>query len=507
MKFLFILLGILQLVFSLNNIRDLEPKYFWNQFYDLSQYPRCPTKEKNIREEYIQKFALKYGFNYKVDDYGNCLIEVPPTRGYENKPKIVIQSHLDMVCEKNRNSNHNFDKDPLKLIYSPDHQDWIKANETTLGADAGFGVAASLGVSIDPSIVHGPLELLFTVEEEIGLVGALKLKPGFVTGTILLNLDVGLEGTLIVGCAGGIRFESRFKEEIIPRKEGTITFELQIKGLSGGHSGLDINKGKGNAIKLTSRLLKKVLNNVEVDISSFNSGTATNAIPRESHIILQMNPSKVEDVKKIIQEFIQEIKLEFGSREPGFFITLERFNQQIHYIYHPKFMIKMIDFIQASPSGVLEMSQEIPNLVQTSLNLAMIEVKNREVFVTWSIRSSVDSSKYNVVETLKSLTNLANGSFNLLQDYNGWRPNLQSPIIELCKKVYRETFGVEVKIDAMHAGLEPGVLGNIYPRLAQNMISLGPNYENPHSPIERMQISSVSKFYVYLNRILLEYTK
>lgn len=443
----FLILFLVAFTFS-NEIRNLEPKAFWNQFYDLSQFPRCPTKEKQIREEYIQKFAQKHNFTYKVDDYGNCLIEVPATRGYESKPKIVLQSHLDMVCEKNRNSNHNFDKDPLRLIYAQD-KDWVKANETTLGADAGFGVAASLGVAIDPSVVHGPLELLFTVEEEIGLVGALKLKPNFVKGAILLNLDVGLEGTLIVGCAGGVRFESRFNEEIIARRSNTLTYDLHIKGLSGGHSGLDINKGKGNAIKLTSRLLKKILKELPIDVTSFSSGTATNAIPRESITIIQIEPSQENSIRKIIEDFTKEIKSEFGDREPGFLVTLERSPQQLNYIYNTKFMLKMVDFIQTSPHGVQEMSQEIPGLVQTSLNFAMISVSNRVITTTWSIRSSVDSSKYNLVETLKSMTNLAGGSFTQLQDYNGWRPNLNSPIIGLCKKLYREAFGNEAKVDAM----------------------------------------------------------
>lgn len=501
-----LLLALVLIVLS-NEIRDLEPKVFWKEFFDLSQIPRCSYKEKRIREEYIQKFADTNGFKMKTDKYGNCLVEVPATPGKEGKPKLVLQSHLDMVCEKNRESNHNFDKDPLNLIFSRESKDWIVANGTTLGADDGMGIASSIGLVLDKTVVHGPLELLFTVEEEIGLVGAQKLEPGFVSGTVLVNIDSGTEGQITVGCAGGQRFETKIPKAMVSRTGNFNTYEIQIKGLVGGHSGKDINSGRANSLKILGRLLKRLQEHIRFEVNSLSAGSSANAIPRESSTMISFDPALESRVRTILKEFTDEVKSEFKVTEPNMFTTFDKQSNPIPTIIRPDVISKVINLIQIAPHGVVEMSREIPGLVETSLNFASVNSQSDNILFVWSIRSSIDSAKENVATTLKSITELTGGTYQVLSNYAGWRPNFSSELIAVSKRCYQRLFGNEPTIKAVHAGLEPGIIGKIYPQLAANMIAIGPNIIDNHSPAEKVQVSSVQKLYPFVKAIVMEYAK
>lgn len=505
MKIFFFLSLVLLFVFG-NEIRNLEPKIFWNQFFEISQIPRCSYKEKRVREEFVQKFADTNGFKMKTDKYGNCLIEVSATPGKEGKPKIVLQSHLDMVCEKNRDSNHNFDKDPLNLIFSRESKDWVIANGTTLGADDGMGMSVSLAIASDKSIAHGPLELLFTVEEETGLVGAQKLEPGFVTGTILINIDTGSEGQITVGCAGGLRFETIISKPLIPRTGNYDSYEIQIKGLVGGHSGKDINSGRANSLKLLGRLLKRLQENFRFEMNSLSAGSSANAIPRESSVVVSFDPNLESRVRNILKEFTDEVKSEYKLTEPNMFTTMDKLTNPVPNIIRPDIVSKVINLIQVAPHGVVEMSREIPELVETSVNFASVSSQSENILFVWSIRSSVDSAKENFATTLKAITELTGGNFKVLSNYAGWRPNFNSELLSVSKKIYQKLFGKEPVVKAIHAGLEPGIIGKIYPQLAANMIAIGPNIVDNHSPQERVQVSSVQKLYPFVKSLITEYS-
>jgi dipeptidase D len=369
----FLLLSLVLFVNS-NDIRDLEPKAFWRPFYDISQIPHCSKKEGRLREDYVKKFAQHFNYKYRQDSYGNAVVEVPARPGKEGKPKLVLQSHLDMVCEKNRGSTHDFDKDPLQLLFSPQDRDWIIANETTLGADDAAGMALSIGLTTDPLAIHGPLELLFTVEEEIGLVGATNLQPGdFVTGTILINIDSGTQGQLTIGCAGGMRVEMDYQEKTTAIRPGQVIYEIYVKGLVGGHSGKDIDAGKGNSIKILGRILNAIVDsNIDFNIVNLSAGTSSNAIPRDSSAQIAIVEGDAQRVASIVAKLTDVIKSELVATEPTLFSTFGKINTTPSTVYDAELTRRIIYVIQIGPHGVVEMSRQIPGLVETSLNFAVL---------------------------------------------------------------------------------------------------------------------------------------
>ncbi|MBN1301428.1 MAG: aminoacyl-histidine dipeptidase [Melioribacteraceae bacterium] len=482
-------------------IEGLKPELLWNYFYDISQVPRPSKKEKKIRA-FVKEFAKKNIFDFKEDKTGNIVIKVPATPGYENKPTVVLQGHLDMVCEKNKGTEHDFDKDPIKLVRD---NGWIAAIGTTLGADNGIGVAAAMSAATDSSVVHGPLELLMTVDEETGMTGVMGLKSNFITGNILLNMDSEEDGAFYVGCCGGLDTVGVFKVDWSRPKKDMVPFELLVTGLKGGHSGLDIQAGRANAIKLLGILLNRITG-IKYRISSISGGSKRNAIPREAETILMINPSDEVKVQKIINQFVNDTLLEFFKNDGGLNVTLARKDVSVKSVFSKKFTKKIIDTILAMPHGIMAMSPDIPDLVESSTNLATITLEDDTLKIGTSQRSSIESAKYNIASSVAAVFKLADADEVITGDgYPGWQPNMNSELLAVSKKVYEEMYSKEPAVKAIHAGLECGLLGSKYPGL--DMISFGPTIQGAHSPDERVNIADVEKFYELLKGILKKLTE
>lgn len=478
-------------------IDGLNPRILWQKFYEISQISRPSKKEERILE-YLKRFADDLGLKTKDDSAGNIVVFVPATPGHENARTVILQSHVDMVCEKNKRTEHDFDRDPIKLVRDGE---WMKAEGTTLGSDNGIGVAASLAVVLDKDVVHGPLELLFTVDEETGLTGANNLQPGFISGTTLLNLDCEEHGTFYVGCSGGRDTVGTFKIEKVNAPKGWVAHELLVSGLKGGHSGLDIHAGRANAIKLLGRLLKK-LELMNYRVAEITGGSKRNAIPREAEATILLKPSDSEAAKNIVDGFIEEALMEYKRSDGGLKIEFKRGEKGFDRVYAKDFVAKLVCVILALPHGIVAMSPDIPNLVETSANLATIVMEDDEIKVETSQRSSIESAKGYIVSSVESIFKLAGAEVSFSGDYPGWKPNLNLEILCISKEVYRRLFEKEPEIKAVHAGLECGILGDKYPGL--DMVSLGPTIQGAHSPEERVCIDDVEKFYDLLRGILRE---
>ncbi len=482
-------------------ISGLQPELLWGAFYDLSQVPRPSKKEEKVIK-FVEEFSLKHGFNYRKDEVGNIVIEVPATAGKENAPIVVLQGHVDMVCEKNKGTEHDFENDPLTLIKEGE---WIRANGTTLGADNGIGVAAGMAIALDKNSVHGPLELLLTIDEETGMTGVNHLKSDFVKGKILLNLDSEEDGTFYIGCSGGqdstgtfeIEYSKKVDEELKP-------YELIITGLKGGHSGLDIHLGRANAIKLLARLLDR-LKATKFKLASISGGSKRNAIAREAEAIILIEKEKEKEVKEIIKTFYTEIVREFNSSESGIVINFERKKEKIEKVFKKKFTNIIINTLLAIPHGIINMSNDIKGLVETSTNLATIEIFENELKIGTSQRSSIESAKQYVAASVRSVFTLAGANVAGSDGYPGWTPNINSPLLKTAKNVYYEIFKSEPEIKAIHAGLECGLLSAKYPKM--DLISFGPTIQGAHSPDEKVNIPAVVKFYSLLKGILEDLTK
>lgn len=486
---------------SKDTISGLNPEILWGYFYEISQVPRSSKKEEKIRE-YMRSFAKKNNFKFKEDEAGNIVIKVPATKGLEDKPVVVLQGHLDMVCELNKGTNHDFDKDPIKLV---NEGEWIAADGTTLGADNGIGVAAGMAAATDDSVIHGPLELLCTIDEETGMTGVNALKPGFIKGKIMLNMDSEEDGTFYVGCSGGVDTAGIFNVSSRKAKKGLVPYELQIGGLKGGHSGLDIQNGRANAIRLLGQLLNR-LNDVGYRLVSISGGSKRNAIPREAEVTILIKPSDEDTVKSIIDNFIYDTSLEFNKNDGGLEITLEESSNKVKTVFSKKFTNSLISVLLAVPHGIIAMSPDIEGLVETSTNLATIVTEDDQVIIGTSQRSSVESAKVNVSNMVQSVFKIA-GAYEVVQGdgYPGWQPNMESELLKTSSNVYKELFGNEAHVKAIHAGLECGILGNKYDNL--DMISFGPTITGAHSPDEKVNIKAVEKFYVLLKGILKEAAK
>lgn len=478
-------------------IKDLQPSAIWGFFYDITQIPRPSKKEEKILA-YLLDFAKKHNLKHKQDNAGNILITKEATPGMEDAKTVILQSHVDMVCEKNSDVIHDFDNDPIETIIDGD---WVKANGTTLGADNGIGVAAQLAVLAANDISHGKIEALFTVDEETGLTGANSLEKDFLTGNILINLDTEEEGEIYIGCAGGKGTKAYFdyKEKEVP--DNYFWCKVMVKGLRGGHSGSDIDKGFGNSNKILTRFLFSLTGEkYKLRISEIGGGNLHNAIPRESYAVFGVKNKYKEDVRVILNTFLADVQTELKNTEPNLSIELES-TKTPSIVINKGAVKRLILALQACPHGVIEMSKDIPELVETSTNLASVKMlPNKQIEVGTSQRSSVESQKTYIINMVASVFKLAEAKIIQNEGYPGWQPNPDSEILKLAKEQYKNLYNKEAEVKAIHAGLECGLFLEKYPQL--DMISIGPDMTDVHSPDEKMKISSVGKFWDYLVEIL-----
>jgi dipeptidase D len=474
---------------------NLKPEILWKHFEEICNIPHPSRKEQKLAE-YIISFAKKNNLQYAKDDFGNVVIRKPATPGKENLIPVVMQGHIDMVGEKNADVAHDFDKDPIQIFVDGD---WVKAKGTTLGADNGVGVAAALAVMESQNVEHGPIEALFTLDEETGLFGAQSLKPGFVNAKILLNLDSEEDGALYIGCSGGQNTFVKFKFTPGAFSANTLAVEIKILGLKGGHSGLDIHTGRGNAIKLMVRLLHELNYKFGIQLVSINGGSKHNAIPRETVSVIRCAKKNLNDVLAYIENYNIIVKAELSTVEPNLNVTASQVKSKSKVI--DKSTTKnLIDSLYAVPNTVIKMSADIEGLVETSTNLAVVVTKGKVVEVTLSQRSSVESEKKDISNSITALFRLAKAEVNQSDGYPGWKPDVQSPVLNVLKNVYNQMYGKEPEVKAIHAGLECGIIKERYPEM--DMISFGPTIMGAHSPDERVQISTVSKFYDLLKAVL-----
>lgn len=477
-------------------ITDLKPEIVWKFFHQVTQVPR-PSKKEGKIIQYLESFAKEYKIALKKDKAGNILMSKPATPGYENLPVVILQSHMDMVCEKNNGTVHDFDNDPIETIVDGD---WLRANGTTLGADNGIGVAAELALLASDDIEHGPIECLFTVDEETGLTGAKALEKGFLSGDILLNLDSEDEGEIFMGCAGGKDTQAIFRYEPIVTDENRQYFTINVKGLNGGHSGGEIHKGLGNANKILVRYLYLLNEKADFTLCSIDGGNLRNAIAREAHAIIGLHPGDKEMARILLNHFTADVENELKHVDPKVQITMESAERPATCLNHAE-MLKLIHALHACPHGVIGMSHDIEGLVETSTNLASVKMKeDNQIVVGTSQRSSIESYKIMIANQVASVFKLAGATVTHGDGYPGWAPNPNSKILKVAQELYKRLFNKEAKIMAIHAGLECGLFLEKYPNL--DMISFGPTLRDVHSPNERIQIDTVGLWWTHLLELL-----
>lgn len=482
-------------------IEGLKPELVWERFYELTQVPR-PSKQEEKVVEHVRNFAKSRNLEFKEDAVSNIVIKVPATPGYENAPVVVLQGHVDMVCEKNKGTEHDFENDPLKVKIDGE---WFTAEGTTLGADNGIGVAAALATVDDNSFVHGPLELLLTVDEETGLTGANNLQPGFVEGKILLNMDSEEDGAFYVGCSGGQDTVGYYTIEKTDAKPGLVPVEFMVTGLKGGHSGLDVEAGRANALKIMARFLKK-LDGIEYHIVNFSGGSKRNAIPRESEIIALVNEADITKIIEVAGKFSAEALLEYKNTDGGLKLTVGKVDGNYNSVYTKEFTDRIIKALYAMPNGIIAMSSDIEGLVETSTNLATVNEENGMLRVGTSQRSSIESAKEMISDSVAAVFELSGVKEVKCGDgYPGWKPNMDSELLKVSKSAFEDLFKKEPEIKAIHAGLECGILGDKYPGM--DMISFGPTIQGAHSPDEKLKIADVEKFWNLTKAILEKFAK
>lgn len=477
-------------------MKHLEPTLLWNYFHDITQIPRPSKKEEKIIA-YLESFAKNNNLTYKKDPVGNMLICKSASTGYENEKTIILQAHLDMVCEKNTDTVFNFDTDAIQAYVDGD---FVKAKGTTLGGDNGIGVAMMLAVLASTNLQHPALECLFTVDEETGLTGAFALDNKLLTGEVLINLDSEDDGIIYIGCAGGIDTTANLTYKLDETPAGYFGFNITIKGLKGGHSGDDINKGLGNANKIITRYLWKVNKEMDLRISHFDGGNLRNALAREATVTACVPYAQKERIRVLLNYFVAEMETEIGITEPNLQINLES-SQLSENVIDKKSSDTLLNLLYACPHGVKAMSKDMPNLVETSTNLASVKMKpNNTIQITTSQRSSVESSKKDIAHQVESVFLLGGASATHGDGYPGWKPDLNSNILKIAQKAYQYLFDAESEVKAIHAGLECGLFLEKYPHL--DMISIGPQMFGVHSPDERLSISSTQKCWKWLLEIL-----
>jgi len=473
------------------SIQNLEPKVVWNHFYSLTQIPR-PSKHEEAIRAFMVDFGKKLGLETIMDEVGNVIIKKPATAGMENRKGVILQGHLDMVPQKNSDTAHNFVKDPITAYIDGE---WVTAQGTTLGADNGMGVAATMAVLEAKDLVHGPIEALFTADEETGMTGAFGLKAGVLNGDILMNLDSEDEGELYVGCAGGTdaNASSTYTETAIP--QGYVAYKLSVIGLKGGHSGVDIHLGRANSNKLMFRYLKHTQKHFDLKIAEVLGGSLRNAIPRETFAKVVVPEAKAADFEKCVSHYEGIFKAEFKSVEPSLELKAEKIEMPKN-IMDSASQKTLINVAYVCPNGVMRMSNDMQGLVETSMNMAIVVAKGGKIKIQSLLRSSVDSAKEALEEKVASSFELAGYELALEGRYPGWKPNMDSPILKTMQGIYQNMYGNIPKIMAIHAGLECGLLGGVYPNW--DMISFGPTIRFPHSPDEKVKIDTVVRFWDFL---------
>ena len=476
-------------------IENLEPKLLWKHFDEIRKIPRCSKHEEKIRK-HILNFAKKHGLKSKTDKTGNVVISKPASKGMEKKPVVILQGHMDMVCEKNSDVKHDFTKDPIKLVKKGDI---LTADGTTLGADNGIGLAISLAILEDNTLKHGPIEALFTVDEETGLTGAFAMESDMLTGKTLLNLDSEDFGVITVGCAGGgdTKLELPVKTQPINGNLESIT--IKVSGLRGGHSGVDIHEQRGNAVKLLTRMIWKASKNHEFYVTEIKGGDKHNAIPREAYAKVSIDKTNkqkfISDLKAEEKDILEEIK----PIDPKFKMEVKDI-EKLHTTLTNGSQSKLLNLLHGLPHGVDKMSYDIPDLVETSTNLATIDIKGNNALIGLSTRSSIKSELQDFRDRIHATAELSGAKVTEEKPYPGWKPNLGSKLLALSKKIFKDMYNKEPKVEAIHAGLECGIIGEKFPGV--DMISIGPTIKYPHSPEEQVHISTVDKFYKYVSKIL-----
>ncbi len=476
-------------------IKNLQPQLVFSIFDEITKIPRPSKKEGKIRQ-FLLDYAKEHGIAAKTDEIGNVVLSKPATPGHENAPTVILQGHMDMVCESN-DKNFDFENSPIQTIIDGE---WIRANGTTLGADNGIGMAASLAALTDDSYTHGPLEALFTVDEETGMTGANNLSEGMISGSMLLNLDSEDDAEIFVGCAGGVDTQAFFHYKRSFAPKDFLYFKINIEGLNGGHSGGDIHLGRANANKLLARFLFDLSAKHEVVVSEIDGGNLRNAIPRASHAVIGVHTSQKEVVRTMLNLYIADLENEYKGLEPNLKITMESVDTP-DFTIDETTSLNLIRALYCAPHGVVSMSRELEGLVETSTNLASVKMTNdNTIVVTTSQRSSVESRKWDIARQVEAVFLLAGAEVRHGDGYPGWQPNLESPIMKISRDAYEELYGVTPAIKAIHAGLECGLFLTKYPHL--DMVSFGPTLRDVHSPSERMHIPAVERFWGQLKRTL-----
>ncbi|OGU61037.1 MAG: hypothetical protein A2X64_10360 [Ignavibacteria bacterium GWF2_33_9] len=473
------------------SLTSLEPKAVWTAFDQITKIPRPSKKEEKILA-FMKEWATKNNFKYVQDKVGNLVISKPATKGMENRTPIAIQGHVDMVCEKNSDVNFDFDTQGIETVIDGD---FVKANGTTLGADNGIGVAMGMALMTAPGMEHPPIELLCTVDEETGLTGANQLQPGIMNAKIMINLDSEEEDAFTIGCAGGINTFGEYEYEADTVPSESVAYQIAVKGLLGGHSGINIHEGRGNAIVLLTRILWKLTRKVNARLAEFNAPGKHNAIPREAFATIFVKEAAVADFEEYINDCKVNMDREFATKEPGLFIEVKPIAAPSRVMSHD-FQRRLIDSFQVMPHGVYRMSPDIKDLVQTSTNFAIVETNAKSITVLTSQRSSVESEKVVMANKVQTAMELGGAVSTMSDGYPAWEPNVNSPVLELGKQVYKKVFGHNAIISVIHAGLECGLVAEKYPGM--DMISFGPNLFDVHTPSEKVQISSVQKIWNFL---------
>lgn len=475
-------------------LADLEPRELWKHFAELARIPRASTKEADARAWVLGK-ARALGLETAEDKVGNIVVRKPARPGRERVPMVLLQGHLDMVCEKNESTKHDFASDPITIVRDGD---WLKADGTTLGADNGVGVSAALAAMESNDIAHGPLEFLFTVDEESGLTGAAEFPGGVLKSKYFFNLDNEEIGTLCIGCSGGQNTTARRKVEMRVAQAGS-GWRLKVSGLKGGHSGVDIHQGRGNALRLLGRVLQTALAKLPVEIAEVKGGNARNVIPREAYAVLVVPDASTNDLQSLVASAESEIRADLGSFDPGVRLTLDK-ESAVKQVIESSDAKRVADLLACAPHGVLAMSPDIAGLVQTSTNLATVALNGDTVEVGTSQRSAIESSKLAAARMFATVARLAGFEVEFGSRYPGWKPEPKSEVVVKLQEVHQELFDAPARLMAMHAGLECGVIGEKYPGM--QLISFGPTIVDVHSPSERVQISTVQTFWKFLKAAL-----
>jgi dipeptidase D len=475
----------------MSDLLTLQPAAIWKNFQDLCNIPRPSKKEAKVIE-FVIDFAKKHNLVYKSDSTGNVMISKPATIGMENRPTVVLQAHLDMVPQKNASTIHDFEKDPIQPVIDGD---WVRAKGTTLGADNGIGVSAILALFESDNNPHGPLEALFTIDEETGMAGAFGLNHDFISGKILFNLDSEDEKELIIGCAGGMNTTATFDFKHEPVKGDVAAFKLSLTGLKGGHSGVDIHLGRGNSNKLLNRFMWNADHFFEMRLCSIDGGNLRNAIPRESFAIVTVPVQNEDDFVSSVSSFLEMYREELASVEPDIEFKAEKVAIPKNWIDKNN-QERLLDSLYALPNGVIRMIPEMPDVVETSTNLAIVKSDDSKIQVMCLLRSSVDSAKKDLGNMIESIFDMAHAKTIHDGDYPGWKPNIGSPVLSNLNNIYKNMNGKEPEIKVIHAGLECGIIGDVFPGM--DMVSFGPTIRHPHSPDEKVHIGSVERFWNFL---------